>query len=829
MAELPPLTSDDEYLFGWDATPGIVSVWADREGRALVWRRVDRRLLCERARFRPWLFATALDDLAQLGHGLAEASAPQAARALVTYRELAGEPGSYRFLLSAPSGRALERMLLAGAQRRLGRSITSLYDLDDYYRVGNVEQYLMQTGRLYFRQLVYADLHRMQIDLETTALDPQRGRIFMAAVRDSHGLEQLLEAPTPADEAALIADLCGLIRTRDPDVIENHNLFGFDLPFLVERAAVLGVPLEFGRAPGPPQLERYNDMPASHYSGRRRVRFSVAGRELIDTMDAVRRHDFVARDLPSHRLKDVARVFGIAGPERVYLPGSQVFATYRNDPERVRRYALDDVAEVDGLSRQLLGAPFALAGMAPRRYERVASAGPAMGILEPMLVRAYLRAGAALPRQLSEHGLPPHTGGALYLFAAGIAEQVVKADIASLYPSLMRTYQIGPAGDRLGALLRIVERLTDLRLYHKDAVRRAAPGSPAAHNHHALQAAMKLIINSAYGYMGAGSMALFADRRAADEVTRRGREVLDHVVAALRACGMVLIEADTDGVYFAAPRGWPEARERAVVAEIGATLPAGIRLEYEGRYRAMLSHEVKNYALLTYDGRLIVRGVALRSSRSEPFGERFLHQALHCALIGDIAGLHAAFHATALAIRTRALPAADLATRVRLSKSHAAYLVSRTTHKEAAYEALLAAGRSSWEPGERVRCYKAQDGGYVWLPDEREEVEKLEDSQLDRLGDDDEDAEDLGDLLEYATPQPVQPAISDDRRDYDVEHYLQVLVTSYAGRLRKAFAPEDFAQLFRPDAQLGLFDLPVDRIQPRWIRCDAQSESFEGQ
>jgi hypothetical protein len=128
-----------------------------------------------------------------------------------------------------------------------------------------------------------------------------------------------------------------------------------------------------------------------------------------------------------------------------------------------------------------------------------------------------------------------------------------------------------------------------------------------------------------------------------------------------------------------------------------------------------------------------------------------------------------------------------------------------------------------------VRCYKAQDGGYVWLPDEREEVEKLEDSQLDRLGDDDEDAEDLGDLLEYATPQPVQPAISDDRRDYDVEHYLQVLVTSYAGRLRKAFAPEDFAQLFRPDAQLGLFDRPVDRIQPRWIRCDAQSESFEGQ
>jgi len=32
---------EDESLFGWDATPGIVSVWADHDGQALVWRRVD--------------------------------------------------------------------------------------------------------------------------------------------------------------------------------------------------------------------------------------------------------------------------------------------------------------------------------------------------------------------------------------------------------------------------------------------------------------------------------------------------------------------------------------------------------------------------------------------------------------------------------------------------------------------------------------------------------------------------------------------------------------------------------------------------------------------
>ena len=101
----------------------------------------------------------------------------------------------------------------------------------------------MQTGRVYFRGMAYAELHRMQIDFETTALDPGSGRIFMAAVRDSQGLAHILDAPSPADEAALIADLCALVRARDPDVIENHNLFGFDMPFLEARAADLGVPL----------------------------------------------------------------------------------------------------------------------------------------------------------------------------------------------------------------------------------------------------------------------------------------------------------------------------------------------------------------------------------------------------------------------------------------------------------------------------------------------------------------------------------------------------------------------------------------------------------
>jgi DNA polymerase elongation subunit (family B) len=275
------------------------------------------------------------------------------------------------------------------------------------------------------------------------------------------------------------------------------------------------------------------------------------------------------------------------------------------------------------------------------------------------------------------------------------------------------------------------------------------------------------------------------------------------------------------------------------VADIGAELPAGIRLEYEGRYRAMLSHEVKNYALFTYSGHLIVHGVALRSSRAEPFGERFLRQALQCVMTGDVLGVRAAYLETIEAVRSRALPAADLGARVRLSKTPEAYLSARAGHSEAQYEALLAAGRTRWVPGERVRFYRARGGAYIWLPEEaNESPSEDEEDEVDELGGEAQAAGLVaprlqGRALDAASGRggdaaPSRREIMAERRDYDVDHYLQALVTSYASRLRKAFEPADFEQLFRVEGVAGLFDEPVETIQPRWIRCAADSSADLG-
>ncbi len=261
---------------------------------------------------------------------------------------------------------------------------------------------------------------------------------------------------------------------------------------------------------------------------------------------------------------------------------------------------------------------------------------------------------------------------------------------------------------------------------------------------------MKLVVNTAYGYMAAGGLTRFADVHAANEVTRRGRETLDLMCRELLARGVTRLEADTDGVYFAVPAGWTEEDERRVVAEVGALLPPLVQLEFEGRYAAMLSHEPKNYALLGYDGKLVLRGVAFRSSRAEPFGEAFLRRAIGRLLARDISNVRQAYVETVDALRRREYSTFDVSSRVRLTKTPSRYHETRASRREHSYEAMLAAGRHDWRRGERVRVYRVCDGS-----------------------------------AGLATDLATTTVSETDPRDYDVEHYLRVLKTGFASRLAR--------------------------------------------
>src|SRR5262245_54559512 len=146
----------DEWLWGWDPTPGIVSVWVEVDGRATVWRRVSGALIREEHHFRPWLLLDRLDDLLHLGDALCQG---ENARARITYRELEG-PGALRYLVAADSYKTLNAALLLGASRRLGRRVDHIRDLgaEAVLALPPEEQYLVATGRNYFRDLSYDHL-----------------------------------------------------------------------------------------------------------------------------------------------------------------------------------------------------------------------------------------------------------------------------------------------------------------------------------------------------------------------------------------------------------------------------------------------------------------------------------------------------------------------------------------------------------------------------------------------------------------------------------------------------------------------------------------------
>ena len=177
----------DPVCDGWDPTPGIVSVWADWDGRAIVWRRVSAagRLVREDVRFRPWALTDDLDSALALR---ATSTTP------MSYRELSGD-GALRYLVHAHDGRVLRGL------RDRGKEHVLLLPPE--------EQYLVASGRTYFRDLSFDQLQRLQFDLETTGLEAARDRIFMVAVRHPSGRAEILEArgDTDEDEADLIRRL----------------------------------------------------------------------------------------------------------------------------------------------------------------------------------------------------------------------------------------------------------------------------------------------------------------------------------------------------------------------------------------------------------------------------------------------------------------------------------------------------------------------------------------------------------------------------------------------------------------------------------------------
>src|SRR6476620_5731830 len=670
---------DNTLLFGADPAPRIVAIQLGETGTVKVYRREkDGSTAVDVEPFHPFVWTDG--DITDLG--------------LENAQKLAGDL-RYNWLVTVDSWKEL--IALRNGLKKAGRSFFALSD--------PVQHYLSATGRTLFKQLPFEELKRIQLEVlsptgESDLADASQNSIASIALSDSSGWEQLIVVdPENAEESerAALKRLTALIKERDPDVVEGHNLFRFDLPLLVARARKAKVKLDWGRSGGflrsrPSRLqiaEKTIDYP----------KFAVDGRHFVDTFLLAHFYDVGMRSLSGFERIDVAQHFGLCDSADVSsLTGKELEREYTGGSERFRKRALCAVRETRAVADLLSPSYFIQAQIFPYNYQDVIVRGNATRI-NALFLREYFRQRHSIPEMPMVRGFE---GGYTAIFFTGVARNVWHCDVASLYPSIMLQFDCFPATDQL----QIFRHLrTDLRNFRLEAKARMRAERDPAKQHHlqALQNTFKILLNSFYGYLGF-AQGHFADFDAAARVTQIGRDLLKKMIEWLNAHGAQVIEVDTDGIYFVPPENIDIDNLQKNLAK---KLPAGIDVEIDEQFDAMLSYKAKNYALLTKDGDVIIKGGALKSRGLEKFQRVFLEEMVKMIMQGKpeaIADLRNDFDRK---IRNREWKIDMLMKTDTLQDSldkYRAKIAGSARNRAAAYELALASGRN-YRPGDQISYY----------------------------------------------------------------------------------------------------------------------------
>src|SRR4026207_940016 len=500
-------------LFGTDLTPRIVAIELGETGTVKVYRREpDGSTVADVEPFHPFVWCDS--DVVDLG---------------IDSEKLQSNL-KYGWLVTVDSWKEL--IGLRNGLKNAGRDFFSLTD--------PVQHYLTATGRTLFKDLPFEELKRMQIEVlafeDAVAGGADSGlgdHIMGIALSDSTGWEELLIVdPKNIEESerAALKRLTAIIKKRDPDVIEGHDLFRFHLPYLVSRAKKTKTKLDWGRGDGflrsrPSRLqiaEKTIDYP----------KFTVGGRHFVDTFLLAQFYDVGMRSLAGFERTDVARHFDLCGSAEISaLTGRELQRAYLDNSEQFRRRALCGIRETRALSELLSASYFIQAQIFPYNYQDVIVRGNATRI-NALFLREYFRQRHSIPELPMVRAFE---GGYTDIFFTGVAHNVWHCDVASLYPSIMLKFDCFPMTDQLQIFRHLVTDLRTFRLEAK-AEMRAEKDPAKQHRLQALQNTFKILLNSFYGYLGF-AQGHFADFDAAARVTQIGRDLLKQMIDWLGAQG----------------------------------------------------------------------------------------------------------------------------------------------------------------------------------------------------------------------------------------------------------------------------------------------------
>ena len=356
-----------------------------------------------------------------------------------------------------------------------------------------------------------------------------------------------------SDEKGLLAALTERVAQIDPDILTGWNVVDFDLPVLERRMQKWKLPFNLGRTSYTSWIRA-----GKRWGG---TQIGIHGRQVLDALHMMRSTPHRFED---YRLDTVSRALQGRGKTlEAEADGMQeaILAAYQTDPQRFVDYCLEDsrlvadLLEQEGLVRLYLRRSI-LTGLSIDR------ADGSIAAFDSLYTRELRRRGIVAPSLGVDRPLGVGAPGGLVLEPKpGLYSNVLVFDFKSLYPSLMRTFNIDPlahisrptgdAGEdggwieapngarfrrEEGILPSILQRFWQSR----DRARRE--------NDDVGSYSYKILMNSFYGVL-ATNACRYADPMIAGAITRFGHLFLRWARDLLESNDHRVVYGDTDSLF----------------------------------------------------------------------------------------------------------------------------------------------------------------------------------------------------------------------------------------------------------------------------------------
>lgn len=434
------------------------------------------------------------------------------------------------------------------------------------------------------------------------------------------------------------------IQQYDPDAIIGWNLIQFDLQVLQKHAQRYGIPLLFGRQNKKLEWREHGFKQGVFFA-------SAEGRLIIDGIDALKAATW---SFPSFSLESVA--------QKLLGEGKAINTPYDRMDEINRRFAHDKPAFAHYNIQDciLVHRIFEKTDLMAFLQERssvtglvVEKMGGSVAAFSHLYIPRLHRLGFVAPN-LTEQKFQLNPGGFVMDSQPGLYDSVLVLDYKSLYPSIIRTFLIDPAGMIEGLahpdkqysvsgfreawFSRTVHCLPDIvsHIWQERDKAKKEQNAP-------LSQALKIIMNAFAGVLGAEGCRFF-DPRLTASITMRGHEIMRTTKKLIESQGYQVIYGDTDSTFV-----WlKEAQTEEQAQEIGFTLrdhvnawwkqhlheewqlEGVLELEFETHYRRFLMPTVrgaemgskKRYAGLSQDT-MIFKGLETIRSDWTPLAQIF--------------------------------------------------------------------------------------------------------------------------------------------------------------------------------------------------------------